>query len=46
MFSRVGLNNFKLLYGMSNKKMDIVGAISELWLSDYSNYPHTLIEEQ
>jgi hypothetical protein len=43
MFSKVGLTNFKLQYGMSNKKIDIIGAISELYLNDYSNYPNTII---
>ena len=46
MFAKVGLDNFKLDFGMSNKKMDIRGGIGELWVKDYSSYRNTIIEEQ
>lgn len=46
MFGKIGLNGFKLDFGQSNKKMDIVGSIGEFYLSDYSNYPNTIIKEQ
>lgn len=46
MFGKIGLNGFKLDFGQSNKKMDIGGSIAQFYLSDYSNYPNTIIKEQ
>lgn len=46
MFAQIGMDKFRLSFGQSNKKMMIYGGIGELWLSDYSNYPNTIIKEQ
>lgn len=43
MFAKLGLDNFKLDFGLSNKKMDIKGGIGDLWVKDYSNYPNTIM---
>lgn len=46
MFAKIGIDDFRLAFAQSNKRMLIQGTLGELYLSDYSNYPNTIIKEQ
>lgn len=46
MFGKMGLNNFKLLFGQSSRRMLLKGSMSEMWYADFSKYPYTIYEEQ
>lgn len=46
MFGKLGLNNFKLLFGQSDRRMVLEGGMEEMWFADYSKYPYTIYEEQ
>lgn len=40
------MENFELMFGISNVRMVVTGGLEQLSLKDYSNYPDTVIEEQ
>ena len=42
MFGKMGLNNFKLLFGQSTRRMLLQGSMEEMWFADYSKYPYTI----
>lgn len=42
---KLGLSNFKLYNGISQKRMELKGSLKELYFIDYSRYPNTIIEE-
>jgi hypothetical protein len=46
MFAKIGLTGFELQFAQSTRRMIIDGAITELFLLDYSGYPHTILTEQ
>jgi hypothetical protein len=43
---KLGISNFRLYNGISQKRMVLSGSLKELYLIDYSRYPNTIIQEQ
>jgi hypothetical protein len=43
---KLGMTNFTLFNGMSNKGMHLLGSLKQLYFMDYSGYPKTITEEK
>lgn len=40
------MQNFEVMFGISDLRMVVTGGLEQLSLKDYSNYPDTILEEQ
>ena len=46
LIGKLGMTDFTLFDGMSNKRMHLLGSLKQLYFVDYSGYPKTITEEK